>query len=161
MSTATPDWCVVFRCEAHQREDFSSHPDPANRLKQCDARFQVFAQCLDVMTERKRSFQVYSKVIGTVQNGSKLLLLQTALVSKSGVILEVWSCRGLRHPPGSSNCSKYAIMLNHQRKHTSYLRRMVDLKCRCYIYKRGAKTDPYGTPFFRRRSLLLFAATCG
>ena len=45
----------------------------------------------------------------------------------------MWLCLGLRLPPGSSNCLKYALTPNHQRMHTSYLRGMVNRKYRRYI----------------------------
>ena len=117
------------------------------------------------------------KLVGTVQNGSRLLLLlwtassrlssflfrrKAAVtvfewptsVSRYGQTLKVRPCLGLRSPPGSSSYLKYALAPNCQHKHISCSRRKADRKCRSY--KGGWKTDPCGTPFIRCHNLLCF-----
>ena len=64
-----------------------------------------------------------------------------------------------RTPSSSSNCSKYAITPNYRSRHTTCLRRMVDLKCRCNI-RRGQGRSLWNA-IFQESQPALFAITGG
>ena len=86
-----------------------------------------------------------------------LVLSGLAFVYMPRDTLKMKSCRGLRSPPASSNCSKYAVTPSHLRGHSLLTYKERQIASINVIYSRRGwlvKIDCCGTPFFIRHNLL-------